>query len=615
MNEDEQKQFFENQKRQSGIPVNLGMTFEDFIQSIPLNQKKPVQLNFPTAYKYVGQNGETNVITPEVVITPDNNKPKLTYQEYMQNKKLKESLKNRDTAGKIGTVAMAAGLAPVMLGTTSYVLPQFVNGLTTFGRFMTPSSHQAIFGTGPYNTILGGTNASTTGAIADNALFSLGATAALKTFQDDPSLGTGIGLAMSAVPGGSTMNSTQIKVYKVLKELQALKAKNQMKQFNKLVETTKAELVNGNFLDGKNAESLLKHPDEFFNSSWGAKNRTYQAIFSKIKENAKGARGANQSIKEAIELDSANDIPVQLQKIRDFRVKELGNKSYAELVDEANQAIKNKYGIGIDWSDINNITMGGMPDDLKIAKVGFKQGKSDDSFLKRYYDNVLKVIAPDGIQARLLDSGELRVNPKTKQWEGLFEDGKYYKVEPTDYIKTKIAQQNGIKLELPKNMKAGANYYLYHGTRDKTTNHLVNPKDIAGENSKGNGGIWTVMLDDSYDSSNAIQKFKGSGYSVPFFRLPEYESDNVNHFLKNVGNSNSIWGTGESMLQRVQSNPGRVIRATGVQDGTFGGNLIEYIFGKNVKNPKSMWNTLDFEPGAGPMAYNNQNTNNNTNFA
>ena len=614
MNENEQKQSFKNQRRQLGVPINLGITFEDFIQSIPSNQKESIQFNFPTTYKYVGQNGETNVITPEVVITPDNNKPKLTYQEYIQNKKLKESLKNRDTVGKIGTIAMAAGLAPVMLGTTSYVLPQFVKGLTTFGRFMTPSSHQAVFGTGPYNTILGGTNASTAGAIADNALFSLGATAALKTFQEDPSLGTGVGLAMSAIPGGSTVNSTQIKVYKVLKELQALKAKNQMKQFNKLVETTKAELVNGNFLDGKNADALLKHPDEFFNSGWSSKNRTYQAIFQKIKENAKGARGTNQSIKEAIELDSANDIPVQLQKIRNFKVKELGNKSYAELVEEANQAIKNKYGTGIDWSDQAPTVMSAMPDDLKISKVGFKQGKSDDPFLKRYYDNVLKIIAPDGIQARLLNSGELRVNSK-KQWEGLFEDGKYYRVEPTDYIKTKIAQQNGIKLGLPKNMEAGANHYLYHGTRNKTVNHLINPKDIAGENSNGNGGIWTVMLDGSYDSSNAIQKFKGSGYSVPFFKLPKYESNDINHYLKNVGNSNSIWGTGESMLQRVQTNPGRVIRATGVQDGTFGGNLIEYIFGRNVKNPKSMWNTLDFEPGAGPLAYNNQNTNNNINFA
>jgi hypothetical protein len=53
-------------------------------------------------------------------------------------------------------------------------------------------------------------------------------------------------------------------------------------------------------------------------------------------------------------------------------------------------------------------------------------------------------------------------------------------------------------------MEAGANHYLYHGTRNKTVNHLINPKDIAGENSNGNGGIWTVMLDGSYDSGNAI---------------------------------------------------------------------------------------------------------------
>ena len=29
----------------------------------------------------------------------------------------------------------------------------------------------------------------------------------------------------------------------------------------------------------------------------------------------------------------------------------------------------------------------------------------------------------------------------------------------------------------------------------------------------------------------------------------------------------------------------------------------EYNFGPNVPNPKSMWNTLDFEEGAGPLAY------------
>ena len=37
----------------------------------------------------------------------------------------------------------------------------------------------------------------------------------------------------------------------------------------------------------------------------------------------------------------------------------------------------------------------------------------------------------------------------------------------------------------------------------------------------------------------------------------------------------------------------------------------EYNFGPNVPNPKSMWNTLDFEPNAGPLAYNSRDLENN----
>jgi hypothetical protein len=41
----------------------------------------------------------------------------------------------------------------------------------------------------------------------------------------------------------------------------------------------------------------------------------------------------------------------------------------------------------------------------------------------------------------------------------------------------------------------------------------------------------------------------------------------------------------------------------GVQDGV-PGIINEYNFGPTFDhNPKSLWNTLDFEPGAGPMAY------------
>lgn len=34
-----------------------------------------------------------------------------------------------------------------------------------------------------------------------------------------------------------------------------------------------------------------------------------------------------------------------------------------------------------------------------------------------------------------------------------------------------------------------------------------------------------------------------------------------------------------------------------------GGVINEYDFGKGTPDIKSMWNTLDFEPGAGPFAH------------
>ena len=83
--------------------------------------------------------------------------------------------------------------------------------------------------------------------------------------------------------------------------------------------------------------------------------------------------------------------------------------------------------------------------------------------------------------------------------------------------------------------------------------------------------------------------------------------------LQNVGNSNSVHGTGTSLRTVVEQNPGKIIDARGVVDGTYGGNLHEYNFGSGVKDVKSMINTLDFESGAGPFAY-SQNTSDERNF-
>jgi len=51
--------------------------------------------------------------------------------------------------------------------------------------------------------------------------------------------------------------------------------------------------------------------------------------------------------------------------------------------------------------------MASMPDELKASTVGFD---NKTPFLTRYYNNVLKVIGENGIQKRLLKSGELRKN-------------------------------------------------------------------------------------------------------------------------------------------------------------------------------------------------------------
>jgi len=50
---------------------------------------------------------------------------------------------------------------------------------------------------------------------------------------------------------------------------------------------------------------------------------------------------------------------------------------------------------------------------------------------------------------------------------------------------------------------------------------------------------------------------------------------------------------------------GNIQRPTYVSDPQVGGSAVhEYNFGPNVPNVKSMWNTLDFELGAGPLASN-----------
>lgn len=278
--------------------------------------------------------------------------------------------------------------------------------------------------------------------------------------------------------------------------------------------------------------------------------------------------------------------PILTLKEANKKAKEI-RKLYSKMIEE------NKTSTGIDWSDQSGV-MAKMPVQLKTATVGFD---NKIPFLERYYRNVMKVIGEKGIQKKLLDSGELRKNSK-KLWEGLI-NGQYQLVDPTDYIKMRIANSKKKEIYRIAPRSPGASRHPMHGTKTKDWDYLRVPSS-----SPGKDGYFTGIQDRTPGSNKLIKNYEGQGASVPMLRMPAYEDPIMRS--GGMGSSNSYGGTGKSLLQMVRERPGRIQIPTGVTDAQVGGAGVanEYNFGPNVPNPKSLWNTLDFEEGAGPLAYN-----------
>lgn len=122
-------------------------------------------------------------------------------------------------------------------------------------------------------------------------------------------------------------------------------------------------------------------------------------ILEKAVKGTKGKRGSNVAIDAATRAELVTTPKGKIKLIRD-KYREKIEKSYNET--------------GINWSDQNSV-MASMPKELKLSFVGFD---SKTPFLERYYKNVVeKVIGKNGIQDKLLKSGELRKNSQG-QWEG-----------------------------------------------------------------------------------------------------------------------------------------------------------------------------------------------------
>lgn len=330
------------------------------------------------------------------------------------------------------------------------------------------------------------------------------------------------------------------------------------------------------------AKWIMKEKDLLL-SGRGNQNKL-NAILEKATKGAKGKRGSNDAINKATQIEIAQTPKGRLKLIRD--------KYKSEIEKSQNET-------GIDWSDQNSV-MASMPEELKLSAVGFKK----TPFLERYYKNVVeKVLGNNGIQKRLLKSGELRKNNRG-QWEGLFKDG-YRKVEPTEYIKMRIANEKGYNFDLEALTEGEGTNYPMHGTMTKNYRYLTRPSSSPGKH-----GYWTGIQDELGLKSGMIDHYKGKGASVPFFRMPDFELPLMKP--NGMGSSNSYGGSGQSLMDMLLKKPGKIQRPTRVSDPQGSGQPFnEYNFGPNVPNPKSMWNTLDFEPGAGPLAYNLQNSENN----
>lgn len=486
---------------------------------------------------------------------------------------------------KVGlTTGLGAAVAPTLVPGGSF----WTKGI----NWLNPSKY---LGRGQYTTALGGQNASLFGAAADAGLASYGAAEALQHFYNNPDLQTGTMAILAGMPLISTtrptltagqfehyFNQGKFKTYKDLLKYRI--SEDNAKKLFKLANDVKSKL---GYFTSKNLKA--KDFDLF------------KAITDNTENNLFGKKGANDAIKKVL-LDPQE---IEIEKIRNRTF----DKNTGETIWERLARFKNE--TGIDWRDDPKLNSGNyfseMDNDFKLGYVG---GNDKTPFIQRYYDNVINHIIGEngkGFQYNLIKSGDLRKTSDGKRWEALLRDGKYHEIKhPEEYVKVRYAQSKGANVDMPIPVN-GNDLYPMHGTRDKDINYLTSPSSQPGQM-----GYWTFIRNSKYAKSDAPGHYKGTGYSVPFFwTRPKYETDPMLPYGNNISNS---YGKEAKELFRYMLNQMKVYRPKNVKDSAAPRGMVdEYNFGPQVPNPKSSWNTLDFEPGAGPFAYNyKKNTNNNS---
>lgn len=485
---------------------------------------------------------------------------------------------------KVGlTTGLGAAIAPTLVPGGSF----WTKGI----QWLNPSKY---LGRGHYSTIMGGQNTSLLGAAADAGLASYGTAEALQHFYNNPNLGSGAAATLAALPV-LTISPAQLEYY-----LNSGKIK-------KWEDLTK-------YMNGESAQWLFKTFSDMKKTGLPFKSsrltspqlKRWNTIFKVAEEGLKGKKGVKKLLDDAKGKDPNEE---KLEAIRNKVARineETGEKeTYQDIINKSAEQT------GINWSDdaINNPGnyMSEMDNEFKLGYVG---GNKDVPFIERYYKNVVNnILGEKGFQAKLLQSGDLRKTSDGKRWEALLRDGKYHEIKhPEEYVKVRYAQSKGANVDMPIPVN-GNDLYPMHGTRDKDINYLTRPSDQPGQM-----GYWTFIRNSKYSKSEAPGHYRGTGYSVPFFwTRPEYETVPMSPHGNHISNA---YGKEAQELYKYILNKMKVYRPRDVKDSAApAGKVDEYIFGPQVPNPKSSWNTLDFEPGAGPFAYLEQKNNNKNNYA
>lgn len=498
---------------------------------------------------------------------------------------------NKEATQGAATVGLTAALAPALAPGGSF----WTKGI----QWLNPSHY---LGRGVYSTALGGENASMLGAIADDALASYGGAEAFQHFYNNPNFRNGTNAILAGAPL-LTISPALLEHYLNIGKI------TKWEDLTKYMNGESAKWLFNKF------KSMQKTGLPFKSSRLKDKKDLdrWNAIFKVASEGLKGKKGVKKLLDDAKGKDPNEE---KLEAIRNKVARineETGEKeTYWDVINKSAEQT------GINWSDdaINNpgTYMSGMDTELKLKPVGFD---NETPFIQRYYDNVVNHILNGGFQDKILKSGDLRKTADGKHWEGKWPDGTWNIVRrPEEYIKMRYAQDvKHANVELPKPViREGEIFDMVpmHGAglgennkpvskeQNNWLEYLRKPSTAPGKN-----GYWTIIRDWLAKQSHAIGHYQQKNYSVPFYRMPKYEYDAPFKPGNSYGLMNLMKG----------SYSGKIMQPRNVQDGV-PGVINEYNFGPTFDyNPKSLWNTLDFESGAGPMAYLERRDNNKNNYA